>query len=167
MLFELFHECPGARSGLLEIFAESEDVPGGFGGLVAVEQRIAFIAFAKAARSRVEAQRQFLAVGPQLGEHERIAAHISGHIDRRIELAGAVHIDVYAFVHAHQDQRHGIFPGRKHDRIMALGLRKFFHRHGDGVLAFHEFRIVQTDRFPGAVFLAVERDQVVIKNGQA
>ena len=85
---EFIDERRGALSGGLELLAELEDRLGRLGRLVAVEQRLAVVEIADRVGGRIEAQGHFVAVGPELGEQERVAANIGRDVDRRIFAGG-------------------------------------------------------------------------------
>ena len=84
-VLQLLDEGRGALAGGLELLAELQDSPGRFDGWSPSNSAFALVELADRARGRIEAQRQFVAVGPKARQQERITAQVGRDVDVRIE----------------------------------------------------------------------------------
>ena len=163
---QLFNKGVGLRAGIFEFLTEFQNSLCVFAWLAVFEQGRAFFKFTNGARCGVKAQGQLFGVGTQLGQQEWIAADICRDVNGTLEKAFRVHKSVYAFVHAHQDQRNRIVCCGKNDGIGARCWDELFDRQWDRMLPFKELCILQQARFPRDVIVAVERDEVFVKKRQ-
>ena len=164
---DLVHEGRSALAGLFELFAEIQDRFGGIRRLVAVEQWLALVEIAHPAGSRVEAERQFVAVFAQPGQQERVTADVGRNVDVAVEqLSILVEEGVGAVVKPHQGQRHRNVAGREDDREMALRQGEFVDRDRNGVgrrEARHRFDRTHLEI---AVNIAVQGLEAIVQKGQ-
>jgi hypothetical protein len=137
-----------------------------FAGLAVNEKGVALVELADCARCRVEAERQFVAVWPKASEQERIAANIGRNIDRIQQLAFVVDEHVYAFVEAHERQRHRIFSGRKDNRVKAARRGKFVGGQWNCMLADEKLRFGERAGMEIGMIDARKRDDVAIEKRQ-
>ena len=116
VLDQLFDESGSAEARFFEVTAEIESGLARIAWFFAVEQLVAIIKFANQFAGRIKAQRQLFAVGREPGQHERIAASVSGHINLFAQLTAIVEVGVDPLVQPHQRQWYRLLGGRKHNR---------------------------------------------------
>ena len=163
-LLHVLHEVVRARTGFLEGLVELQDVGGEFAGLAIVEQRLAFGKCADQIGGRIEAQRQFLRIGMQLGEHEGITADIGRNVSGIVgELAVLADEDVDAFVQAHQRDRHRIVADGEDDRHGPLHQREFVYGQRDGVVADDEGCLVGSPQLEAGMRLGRKRFERLVE----
>ena len=167
MLLQFVHESLGTLTGLFEMLAEFEDLLGLVGRrAVFVEEAFAIFELADVLGSRVEAERHFIAVGLQSCKHVGITAHVGRQVDIVDDAAVFFDIGVHAFVQAHQRQGNGVCANRKNDRQGALCVDEFVYGERNSVLLRKPRCLGHRARGQVQVILAVERHEIVEKQGQ-
>ena len=132
--------------------------------LVTVEQGLAVHIFPDGIGRRVEAKRELVAIGPEPGQHERVAAQICRDIDSPVdELPVLVEEGVGSFVEPHQRDRNRVVTGRKDDREITLGEREFVNGHGDSVKGRNAFESLDLPDLVIAVLVAIKRLKAIVK----
>ena len=154
------------RAGIFKVLTEFQNSLRVLAWLPVFEHWRAFVEFTHGTRRWVKAQGQLVCIRTQLCKQEGIATDICRDVHWTVKLPIFVHEGVHAFIHAHEDQRHGIVRRGKNDRIVARCGNEFLNRQRDSMLSIHEFRVFKHTRFPGHVIVAVKRDQVVVQKWQ-